>query len=603
MERIYLSDKIKGKAREAMLSARDRVINDRSEVDSYMKSEIEEIIGYFEKYDNIQLLGGVSLYSLRNTPTIENLAFESNKELDEEAEVIQEYAQSFATAVLNNSKENPPSEVVERLIVLLKDLKHSYTIIEEVENLKPDTSDDEILTALSIPQTLNVRGDAYMQFWQEIFEGLFKPYTVFFNNYYGFTFEQLKDLLFGLDIKIYSKLGNTTGAYLSHRRFQRWCDLYDKEYKEGDEFFMTKFLRKNPDLAGGMDNPVHLLLYQDDDYANSDYIFWVIPENEVEERIFNSLSVNWGDNNKFIKKGEFRGHILNDTLIYQKPFIKDGNKFYLFSSLLVYRNAYSIAENLIKRHPKYYQDNFLDNTHPWARDCFMERKTKKQFEIFMANVHFYPSVTYCYNDNGSIKNEETDIIGISENDIYIIEVKAHELTNKDKRGIRGLKTKFTDSVGYGSYQAWRAADYIKTSKEPKMYSNGALIKDKIKGKEIHKIVVTFQHYYSLVGDMDELIRTGLLKEEYRDTWIVSLFDLMVVSDFTKGETNFLNYLKLRMAINNKHARFIDEIDVYGMYLYHGLTADTLKDGDMIVDGCQEIDDGYNSDLIEPIPIN
>lgn len=180
MERIFLSDKIREELRNKILPVRDMVINNRNYVDACMKSEIETVISYFQNYDNIQLLGAVSLYAIRNTVTTESLLSKEQVQLDDDAEVIQEYAQSFATAVPNERKETPSLEVVNHLIKLLKDLKHSYTIIEEVENIKPDASDDEFLTALSIPQTLNVRGDAYMIFWQEIFDGLFRPYSAFF---------------------------------------------------------------------------------------------------------------------------------------------------------------------------------------------------------------------------------------------------------------------------------------------------------------------------------------------------------------------------------------------------------------------------------------
>ena len=65
-----------------------------------------------------------------------------------------------------------------------------------------------------------------------------------------------------------------------------------------------------------------------------------------------------------------------------------------------------------------------------------------------------------------------------------------------------------------------------------------------KKKPIYKIAITFQHFSSLLGQMDKLVTAGLMEEHFRDTWAVSLFDLMVVADFVESEDESLLYLNV-----------------------------------------------------------
>lgn len=76
-----------------------------------------------------------------------------------------------------------------------------------------------------------------------------------------------------------------------------------------------------------------------------------------------------------------------------------------------------------------------------------------------------------------------------------------------------------------------------------------------KKKPIYEIAVTFQHFSSLLGQMDNLVTAGLMEERFRNTWAVSLFDLMVVADFVESEDEFLSYLDMRKIINTNHSIF------------------------------------------------
>ena len=159
-------------------------------------------------------------------------------------------------------------------------------------------------------------------------------------------------------------------------------------------------------------------------------------------------------------------------------------------------------------------------------------------------------------------------------------------------GIKGLKDKFLGSVTEACRQSERAKYYIDTMENPVFGSPEGEIKID-KNKPVFKIAVTFQHFSILLGHMQGLLDLGLMEDLYRNTWIVSLYDLMVVSDYCKDERDFMLYLYLHNDIAMKNISWKDELDIFGQYLNNNLTQTISKvDDAMIVDGSEFFDEEY-----------
>ena len=114
----------------------------------------------------------------------------------------------------------------------------------------------------------------------------------------------------------------------------------------------------------------------------------------METRILDSLSVKFSNNSAFLAESEFKGSIMNGHSIFEKPFVKDGDKYYCFIPMIPHRNLFLIAEKLMMRNEAYYQKNFQQNTNPISRDVHIESKVKSVMESFLSNVTFYSSVHY-----------------------------------------------------------------------------------------------------------------------------------------------------------------------------------------------------------------
>lgn len=575
-----------------------------------LREHIETIEGYFRRYDSVQLLGSIGLYLLDNLPNLEKYfmaqMYGTEMHLDENAEVIAEYAMNFGLSMPNDGIDNPTDEVVKDLRNRLRTLFMTYIYQDMPLVDDPMQSIDWMIHM----DTIAVRGDGYQVHVHEVFKEMFFPHTTFYEQQFGYSVAQLFEFFMDLENRVISKIASQEAIYGATKMHERWKKWEEKTFGPiGDEATLENrdfskglfgaFFEANPDV-GHTEDGMRFLMYQPNDYENSDKIFWVYPQNEVEIRILDSLSMRFGDNSAFLAESEFKGSIMNGHSIFEKPFVKDGDKYYCFTPMIHHRNLFLIAEKLMMRDGAYYQKKFQQNTSPISRDVYVENKVKSVMESFLSDVTFYSSVHYKIVEDEVEKNPELDILGVSDKAIYIIEVKAHELSYKDRVRLDGAKDKFKASVAEACKQCSRSVDFINNSTEPIFGTQqGAVLINKT--KPIYKIAVTFQHYSSLLGQMDKLVAASLMEERFRDTWVVSLFDLMVVADFVESEDEFLSYLDMRNIINTNHSTFHDELDLLGQFLNEDLADKVNTDKPMvIIGGSEHIDEEYAKDFNFPI---
>lgn len=580
------------------------ILKDKKRIKANMSKCINEIIECFRTYDSVMLLGGIGLRLLDNTPNIEKhfLAQISKQPLtlDEDTEVVAEYAMNFGLAVSNDSKEIPDEGIIDNLYSCLKSLKLTFSMLEQPE----EANDNEAtFTWLAQMETIGVRGDGYMIHVENVYKELFYPHTSFFESHYGFSVQQLFDFCTTIENRIVSKIGSQNSIYGACKSWKRWKEWADKEYgddpieelKSGKKHrhFIEGFLEDNPDLAGNEDKS-HCILYQPDDFENSNKIFWIVPQNDIERSILDALSQKFGDNAAFVSEGDYKGNVMNNTNIFVKPIVKDNDRYLCFTPLLLYRNLFVITENLMMADISYYDEYFRNNTHMESRDNYIERKVKEQLELFLPNVRFYPSCKY----NHQCKSTELDILGVSNKATYVIEVKAHELLYKQKVRTGTLKSKFKDSVTTACFQCNRAKDFIEMNNRPQFSSEGRdVFVDK--SKPIYKIAVTFQHFSSLLGDFEMLKAVGLMEEEYRDTWVVSLYDLMVIADYCEDEEEFVDYLNMHNEIQKKNIKWMDELVLYEGYINQNLKQEVNKKNLSMIIGSTEF---FDKDYADVLPI-
>lgn len=621
--------KMPDELREQIKYASNEARKDPERYITWIREEIEKLILEINKYDNVFILGYLGSKLIQSSPNLQNQFMEEminederegDKVIeDEHIEVLLEYAMSICLAQPNLNKGVIPKQEEANLIYeqLLK-LKTNFVFLEISKNIPDKTEDepDSWMRNSVMLDTMNVRGNGYHQHIEELYKEIFGPFDDFLEQFYSFNSIDIYETVFKLDDLILSKIGTLFGSVKSHDRFMRWNEKIGEENvlkliaKKGKSPFQL-YADENPDITVP-DNGMGILHYELSDIENYSKIFWVIPENEKEELIFDKLSCKYSENTRFFYPPKFKAFLMNDSIIREKPLIKDDDKYFHFSIQLAFRNIFRITENLIREASEvYYTNTFKGNANKDSRDNYIELKTKSLFEEMLPNTSFYHSLEYKFEDNGLLKETELDILGINDDTIYIIEVKAGELNDKHRRGaLKGLKDRMEETISEGSYQSHRAKNYIETSENPifeyvKDNKRESILIENVENYKIYKITVTFEHFAGLSINLKYLVESGILKEEYKWAWIVSIFDLMVFKDLLNGEDDFNEFLDNRLSMyERKDVTFMDEIEILGFYLKGNfpLPAEDVKKHILMIGFMEDIDNYYTKSGVGMIDI-
>jgi hypothetical protein len=585
-EPIYFDEEFKKQWRYAFDQARA----DRERYFNWLKDEIKIAVDLINRYDKIFVLGGLGARLLQSSPNLYNQFMETytgkdkehaEKEKileDDEIEVLLEYAMSIASASSNtNPGVIPTQENIDEIREQLSKIKFNVGFYEmSAENPSGGTEFDHWLKLCVMEDALHVRGDGYHTHIAEVYTETFAAHDGFLNQFYGFTSADIYEVVKRLDLLVASKIGNAFGGGLSHKRFIEWDNEKGQEAIMNEmiatgKHFIRQFTEANPDFLDEA-NPDHITGVSFDYIKGYDRLFWVIPKTEKEKKIFNLLSHQFGDNAAFLQ-GKFGGFPLGDSVIKTNPLVKVGDKYFCFSINLPFRNIFDITANhLQSADAVYYEQRFKGNTSPTSRDNYIELKAKKLFEKFLPTVQFYHSLKYNIVEDGIPKEPELDILGIGNDTLYFIEVKAGELNKKHRRGaILGLKDRLKETVNEGSYQCYRAEKFINDNVIPEFrYTDNnqgkTLTIDKSKNYQTIKISVTYEHLSTVSVNLKYLIESGVLSAAYKWTWIVSLYDLMIFSDLIESEADFTEYLQNRLVLYERNdIEFHDEIDILGFF--------------------------------------
>ncbi len=583
-------------------SAFKAFVNNKPMIQSEINKRIDDVINIFNSYDRVQLLGGLGLRLLDNLPTPDKMfeaqMYGTDLQLDENAEPVMEYAMNFGTALETVSETPPTQDILDNLYDTLAQLHQLYNFYDMPTSA---TNYEAWLTWMVHMDHIFVRGEGYASIIEKVFDDLFSPHDAFFRNRYGFGFDTLKSFCTQIERYIISKIGTAYGAHLS---WERWKEDMEKQYGTGEDAIekmlqdkpengvMGSMPDRSPDMFAG--GPMHVLMYQPDDFGSSDKIFWVVPQSDEEKALYEKLSRRFGDNAAFLADGDYKGNVMSGMELYKKPLVKVGEKYFCFTPMIPHRNMIALAESLIKEDNAYYDQRYRNNSDPQSRDQYMERRVAELFTKLMPQALLYPSVHYNTTDGGKSVKTELDVLCLTEKATYVIEIKGHELTNADKVKIKGFKDKFRDSIGYGCYQACRAESHIVN--EDGHFNKGPenIIVDK--KLPVFKVVVTLQHFSSVIGHFDYLVHCGLMEKNYWNVWAVSLYDLVVIAEQVNSEQAFMDYLSLHSKVQQEGIEFKDELDLFAHYLGGALEEEIKKHPAMIIGGAESFDPIYSGML-------
>jgi hypothetical protein len=608
MEKVMMDEQMK----EEMWATMERIRHDREGFRELIIQQIDDLIAYINSYDKIYILGGLGVKLIRSTPTLYNQFLENHdgeqdegmkdemRVEDDKIEVLLEYAMNLATAYPNRGNRIPTQDAIDEVYERLASIKSNLNFYEISAEIPEGGGENDRRLRLNILlESLNVIGEGYSKHVQEVFKEMFEPFDGFFEQFYGFKSSDIWSITDRLHLLVLSKIGNVFGATLCYERFEDWLESSGLEGMNAKMQVTAKnFIDDNPDLFDD-DMPNKITGQSLSHIEGFKKLFWVIPQTEKEEKIFELLAQKFGDNQQFVAVKKFKGFALGDSNLNLKPLIKVDDKYYCFSTYLLSRNRFLLAADLLKRADEtYFENNFLGNINSYSRDNYNERKARALFEKMLPSVQFFTSLNYRIKDENDVdKLTELDILGVSKNAIYIIEVKAGTLHKKHKRGaLKGLKDRIEQVIGYGAFQCQRAETHILNLGIFEYVEGGqrkSIGIDEPAQKKIFKITVTYEAFSSVSTNPKNLVDLGLINAEIGWTWIVSLYDLMAFSELMETEEDFQDYLAFRFSLYEKDGiMFLDEIDVLGYFLNEGAIVPKIEQNQYF------LMTGYSEDIDE-----
>lgn len=488
---------------------------------------INKLLQLIENFDPLFFLTSISINNIFGDP-------ELYKEITHEGrECYVEYAQSLILSkdqINNNIKPSicNINNFEKYIKELFQNILYYYTF-ENVEEKYNKTESE--LRFLSLIEYLFVRGNSFVEHHLEMVKDIFSEHDIFLNNKFGLNINQVLEAVEEVEKQLNKNIN-------------------DEEYRNRirNIFHLQRKFRNIP--------------------------FEIIPNEKLPLKLLELLSSSFGDNFEFSKFEKSPAWPTNDSIIFEKPIIKNKNAFYCFIPTVLIRNIDNILESLIKnRDNSYYQ-----NVYARKRAKYLERKSLEYFKNILPKANIFGELYYWVNENGKRKKVSSDGLIIYDNNIFIIEAKAGSLSTTAKRGgLEKIKEQTKELIEYAYMQALRTKKYIINTIEPKFeYENGLeaiTIRNKEKYKNIFLINITLQNLSQLSIKLNLLRKINLI-EGKEWPWSVFINDLRIISELIESPSIFLYFLKQRIKANDYpqfHA--IEELDFLMYFFKEGLYFD------------------------------
>lgn len=480
-------------------------------------------------------------------------------------EIHNEYAFSFITA--NCSKiceEHPSFENCQEFLTIIKkiiDLCIQYYMREDLQD-----ESEKSVRFQSIISFLDLRGDSYEDHRIDLIKEIFTPFDNFFQKQFGFNTQQLLEMT--EEIKI-QRLNN---FFKKGELIENWKEINKK---------ITALLEeKGIDLESQIDSEIIQEIYNNKEiselrakateisYSTTEYYNEINITEKVRKDLIDIFCIELGNNDEFL--GFTPNWPLNNSLIYRKPFLKVGDKYYAFGNTIFFRNLIRILESLIFN----YAEGYFNNKYMVKKAKLLEDMTIKYFETLLPDSDVYQNLFYNISESGVLKRVEVDAIIIYDKHLFIIEAKANQIPLSARRGsIKKIKKSLKKILDKAYEQAIRCKKYIDENRIARFEYEDKMLALEIKKEEFdhfYLINTTIERLRHFSIQLDDVREFNLLKGD-EDIWTVFINDLRIISEINDCPSVFLLYLQRRKkALQNIDFFNQDEIELYGHFLKTGL---------------------------------
>jgi hypothetical protein len=277
---------------------------------------------------------------------------------------------------------------------------------------------------------------------------------------------------------------------------------------------------------------------------------------DITEAFLNAFSIEFGG----VESDFYFPNPVNR--LRKDPIIVKDAQYFCPIALLIHEAIKPKLENVIKNTPSW------DRFNKWRHD-FLTDKGIGLMKKMMPEAHLEKNLYYSDNPEREPKKFEIDAVCVYDSVLLLIESKAGTMTDRAHEGFRDRVTKdLRELVTNPHLQAERALNHIVSNNEPFFIrDNGEKFSFEKKNiKEIFLVCITLEPLGFLTSALNRDFNFGIISGETYP-WVVSIYDLMVISEIIDLPPMFPNYIRRRVRVGQKSLlESQDEIDIFGYYL-------------------------------------
>jgi hypothetical protein len=215
---------------------------------------------------------------------------------------------------------------------------------------------------------------------------------------------------------------------------------------------------------------------------------------------------------------------------------------------------------------------------PEHRHDWLLHTAVKLLQRTMPTAEFATNLLYDV-DGDRAKQAELDALGHYDSLVFLIEAKGADVTEPARRGAPDrLRRDLEEVIAKSHAQAVRAKAYLSAASAARFRRAHGGSDFLIPVDTVHDVIlisVSLAPLGHLTGLLHAESELGLFRDgEY--SWVVSLYDLMVIADVIDLPPVFPHYVKRRVhAAHLGLLEALDELDIFSYYLAEGLYLDDI----------------------------
>jgi len=228
---------------------------------------------------------------------------------------------------------------------------------------------------------------------------------------------------------------------------------------------------------------------------------------------------------------------------------------------------------------------------------YLEDKIEEIVQSRFPSENTINSIKWKYEEDGEIREYETDLITFIDSYIIIFEAKSGKIDDSSLRGApkklqRDIE-KLLISPNIQSKRLKNKLEYLISHPENDDEIRAKLPVDLSKINKILRVSVTLEYFASLQSNISELEQTGWIPKDYIPCPTMNIADFETLFDIFDNSIQIINYLEMREELEGTIHYKGDELDLIALYMDNHLNlADINPEVTLMITGMSKKIDTY-----------